>query len=163
MGQTPSTTARQDNASTRTLHSSSMNSSRPRSFFRRLSRRLQTHPNRRLHTQPNRRFGLPRTSPLRQDTSVAPSMTSSIQRETIAATQAAAAATGPLPPPPPPSLPFLHIHPHASNSSAASTTSAISNSSEITIHIRPHHLRSLIFAFFFNPTRRRRLQQQSNN
>ncbi|ORZ21603.1 hypothetical protein BCR42DRAFT_407916 [Absidia repens] len=130
MGQTPSTTSRQDNASTRTLHSSSMNSSRPRSFFRRLSRRLQTYPNRRLHTQPNRRFGLPRTLPPRQDTSVAPSVTSSIQHETMAATHATTAATGPLPPPP--SLPFLNIDPHVSNSSAASTTSAISNSSEIS-------------------------------
>ncbi|KAI9304261.1 hypothetical protein BJ944DRAFT_267112 [Cunninghamella echinulata] len=119
MGQTPSTTARRDNASTRTLHSSSLHSSgnnnRPMSFFRRISRRLHAHP--------NRRFGRQRATP----TSIAPSMTSSVRRATIAATNAAAVATGPVPP-----LPFLHIDPHPSNSSSASTTSAISNASDIS-------------------------------
>ncbi|ORZ22658.1 hypothetical protein BCR42DRAFT_368679 [Absidia repens] len=119
MGQTPSTTARHDNASTRTLHSSSIYSSRPRSFFRRISRRLHTHP--------NRRFGRQRPPVSANITSVAPSTSSSVRRATVAATHAAAAATGPVPP-----LPFLHIDPHPSNSSAASTTSAISNSSEIS-------------------------------
>ncbi|KAI8077859.1 uncharacterized protein BX664DRAFT_343689 [Halteromyces radiatus] len=89
------------------------------SFFRRISRRLHTHP--------NRRFGRQRTSSPNNVTSVAPSMTSSVRRATVAATHAAAAATGPLPP-----LPFLHIDPHPSNSSAASTTSAISNASDIS-------------------------------
>ncbi|KAI8341223.1 hypothetical protein BC941DRAFT_416195 [Chlamydoabsidia padenii] len=133
MGQTPSTTARHDNASTRTLHSSSIDSTRPLSFFRRISRRLNTHPNRRFGRQ---RGPAPSSSHHHNSnsntsdnftTSIEPSTTSSVRRATVAATHAAAAATSPIPP-----LPFLHIDPHPSNSSAASTTSAISNSSEIS-------------------------------
>ncbi|ORX48248.1 hypothetical protein DM01DRAFT_1338713 [Hesseltinella vesiculosa] len=93
-----------------------MTSNRPMSFFRRLSRRLPGHA--------NRRFGRQRTN------TTAPSMTSSVRRATVAATHAAAAATGPHP-----SLTFLqvdpHHHPHT-NSSAASTTSGISNTSDIS-------------------------------
>lgn len=134
MGQSPSITARQDNASTRTLHSTSINTTQPLSFFRRISQRLHTHPSRRFR----RRNPAPSSSSTsntnhqqgRNDTiatSIAPSTSSSVRRATVAATQAAAAETSPLPP-----LPFLNIDPHPSSSSAASTTSAISNSSELS-------------------------------
>ncbi|KAI8982447.1 hypothetical protein BDF20DRAFT_817294 [Mycotypha africana] len=63
MGQTPSTTAsssssssaRLDNASTRTLHSTSIDSHRPVSFFKRISNRLHV-------THPARRFGRSRSN-----------------------------------------------------------------------------------------------------
>ncbi|KAI8062692.1 hypothetical protein BC940DRAFT_308135 [Gongronella butleri] len=113
MGQTASTTSRHDNASTRTLHSSST-SNRPLSFFRRLSRRLPGH-------RARGRFGR------RGHTAAPPSMSSSVRRATMAATHAAAAATGPHP-----SLTFLNVEPHPGGSSAASTTSAMSNSSDIS-------------------------------
>ncbi|KAG0180799.1 hypothetical protein DFQ29_010119 [Apophysomyces sp. BC1021] len=64
-------------------------------------------------------------------TSSSASMSSSVRRATVAATNAAAAATGPLPP-----LPFLNIDSHfvpsSTDSSAASTTSAVSNTSELS-------------------------------
>ncbi|KAI8371296.1 hypothetical protein EDC96DRAFT_502103 [Choanephora cucurbitarum] len=80
MGQSPSSSmSRQDNASTRTLHSSSMHSSQPSSFFRRISNRLHaTHSSRRFARQ-------------------SPSITSSVRHATQEATRAAIAATGPPP------------------------------------------------------------------
>ncbi|ORY92218.1 hypothetical protein BCR43DRAFT_497977 [Syncephalastrum racemosum] len=142
MGQTPSS-ARQDNASTRTLHSSSINSRRPMSFFRRISHRLN-HPRRFGRHRPS--SGAPRSShgtptaatahaPHHQATHARPqpssaSYTSSVRHATAAATRAAAAATGPALPP----LAFLsepsHLNPPTS--SAASTASAISNASELS-------------------------------
>lgn len=129
MGQTPSS-IRQDNASTRTLHSTSIHSRhRPLSFFRRLSNRLHTHPSRRFgryrggtaaHTSlrtdnvdmaaagergelvPPSNVGLRRRHNAALSTSSA-STSSSVRRATLAATRAAAAATGP---PPPSILPF---------------------------------------------------------
>ncbi|KAI8636551.1 hypothetical protein BD408DRAFT_425937 [Parasitella parasitica] len=78
--------SRHDNASTRTLHSTSIRSQRPVSFFRRISNRLQA-------THPARRFGIP--SRHNQQTTSASSTTSSVRRATQEATRQAAAATGP--------------------------------------------------------------------
>ncbi|KAI8368782.1 hypothetical protein BD560DRAFT_133203 [Blakeslea trispora] len=84
MGQSPSSSmSRQDNASTRTLHSSSMHSSQPTSFFRRISNRLHV-------THSTRRFSR-RQVPTRHS----PSITSSVRHATQEATRAAIAATGP--------------------------------------------------------------------
>ncbi|KAI8988934.1 hypothetical protein BDB01DRAFT_575783 [Pilobolus umbonatus] len=85
MGQSPSTSNRHDNASTRTLHSTSIQSNRPRSFFRRISHRLH-------NTHPARRFSRPR-----EDMAIysGSSTTSSVRRATQEATRAAVAVTGP--------------------------------------------------------------------
>lgn len=91
MGQSPSTTSsRQDNASTHTLHSSSMishrNSNRPFSFFRRISNRLSSN-------HPTRRFGQNRANT--GTVNSGSSTTSSYRRATQEAARAAAAVTGP--------------------------------------------------------------------
>lgn len=93
MGQSQSSvrTSRQDNASTRTLHSASLNSHRPVSFFRRISNRLQ-HPSRRRRQQ-NTVNAQPNNSPPRHTS--ASSTTSSVRRATQEARRAAAAVTGP--------------------------------------------------------------------
>lgn len=152
MGQTPSS-IRQDNASTRTLHSTSIHSRhRPMSFFRRLSNRLHNHPSRRFgryrggtaHTPlrtdnvdmasagergelvPPSNAGLRRRHNAALSTSSA-STSSSVRRATLAATRAAAAATGP---PPPSILPFdsqfmnAAIQPQPPSSSNASSSAA---------------------------------------
>ncbi|KAG2236869.1 hypothetical protein BDF21DRAFT_413415 [Thamnidium elegans] len=119
MGQSPSTTAsRHDNASTRTLHSTSMisnrNSNRPLSFFRRISNRLSS-------THPTRRFGQNRaTGPTYTSGS---STTSSVRRATQEAARAAAAVTGP------PALPsfFMQTPTQSSRNSITSATESIWN------------------------------------
>lgn len=103
---------RHDDASTRTLHSSSMTSQRPLSFFRRISNRLHVG-------HPSRRFGRTRSGPVSNNTTThgsdtlhanattasintnmrihtsASSTTSSVRRATQEAARAAAAVTGP--------------------------------------------------------------------
>ncbi|KAI8147896.1 hypothetical protein BJV82DRAFT_310724 [Fennellomyces sp. T-0311] len=126
MGQTPSS-IRQDNASTRTLHSSSIQSRRPISFFRRLSNRLHNHPSRRFGRQrrPTTTTNNTTRTPIEQRrlhpnvASSSASTTSSVRHATAAATRAAAAATGPPPP-----LPFLDSQFIAPSSSSTSTTSS---------------------------------------
>lgn len=113
MGQSPSTTtSRHDNASTRTLHSTSMNSNRPLSFFRRISNRLSTHP--------TRRFGQHRTDTPTIHAS-ASSATSSVRRATQEAARAAAAVTGP------PTSFLLQTPTHSSSSRNSITSSDSTN------------------------------------
>lgn len=96
---TTQTTTRHDNASTRTLHSASLNSHRPVSFFRRISNRLHvTHPTRRFGR--NRNNQQPDVSHSQQNAIETPSRytsstTSSVRRATQEARRAAAAVTGP--------------------------------------------------------------------
>ncbi|CEP09943.1 hypothetical protein [Parasitella parasitica] len=79
--------SRHDNASTRTLHSTSIHSSqRPVSFFRRISNRLHA-------THPARRFSRPGRH--NRQTTSASWTTSSVRRATQEATRQPAAATGP--------------------------------------------------------------------
>lgn len=126
MGQSPSTTStRHDNASTRTLHSTSMHSNRPLSFFRRISNRLSTHP--------SRRSGLPQQHSWRQQqqqqrqqhpgqrsaaTLHTFSTTSSVRQATQEAARAAAAITGP-----PQHHYLLQTPPHSRSSRRTSVTS----------------------------------------
>lgn len=113
---TAASSTRQDNASTRTLHSTSMYSQqRPVSFFRRISNRLHV-------THPTRRFGRPNRQNLHHRTqnhhphhhhyhTSASSTTSSVRRATQEATRQAAAVTGP------PTSSFL-LHPTSSTSTS---------------------------------------------
>ncbi|KAI8091094.1 uncharacterized protein B0P05DRAFT_528775 [Gilbertella persicaria] len=120
MGQSPSSAvSRHDNASTRTLHSSSMHSSQPTSFFRRISNRLHaTHPARRF-IRPRQNTTRPQqTSPPNTTHYHAPSTTSSVRRATQEATQAAAAVTGPP-------QPYL-VHENSVTSSSDSTHTFLS-------------------------------------
>jgi hypothetical protein len=144
MGQSQSnastTTAanRHDDASTRTLHSSSMTSHRPLSFFRRISNRLHV-------THPSRRFGRTRTSSANRANDItttnesetiytnataasintnmrihtsASSTTSSVRRATQEAARAAAAVTGP---------PSFLLQPQQNNNSSSITSSDSAN------------------------------------
>ncbi|KAG2200744.1 hypothetical protein INT47_002788 [Mucor saturninus] len=104
MGQSPSAaSSRHDNASTRTLHSASMRSNRPLSFFRRISNRLSTHPNRRSGQQQLQQQQQQQQQQQRYyqgQRSVATlhtfsTTTSSVRQATQEAARAAAAATGP--------------------------------------------------------------------
>lgn len=114
MGQSPSTAShRHDNASTRTLHSTSIHSNRQVSFFKRISQRI--HPTRRFGRQ-NRTATTPTSNLAAINTSNRPSArrnaahnrqgssilinsgsstTSSVRRATQEAARAAAAVTGP--------------------------------------------------------------------
>lgn len=112
MGQSPSTTtSRHDNASTRTLHSTSMNSNRPLSFFRRISNRLSPHP--------NRRFGQHRADIVTEHAS---STTSSVRRATQEAARAAAAVTGP------PTSFLLQTPPHSSSRNSVTSSDSTNTS-----------------------------------
>ncbi|KAI8384905.1 uncharacterized protein BYT42DRAFT_564011 [Radiomyces spectabilis] len=152
MGQTPSST-RHDNASTRTLHSSSMVSQRSGGFLRRLSQRLHAHPTTRRFARDQR--------PVPSSASV----TSSVRRATVAATTAAVAATGPLGSAhgqtrylssdtgtPVPGMQGLHSPGRGAaaggtnvSSSAASIVSAVSNASDMS-----HMLSEIISAAVLN-------------
>ncbi|CAO3685815.1 unnamed protein product [Rhizopus microsporus] len=126
MGQSPSTAAsKHDNASTGTLHSTSIQSNRPMSFFKKISQRIQ--PSRRFSRQNRANTAATSTTQTattrrnrpserrtrgmnRQGFSIlmnsGSSTTSSVRRATQEATLAAAAVTGP------PALPNLiqYIH-----------------------------------------------------
>ncbi|KAI9283209.1 hypothetical protein BY458DRAFT_495767 [Sporodiniella umbellata] len=142
MGQSPSTTShRHDNASTRTLHSSSIHSNRQMSFFKRISQRIQ--PNRRFGRQ-NRATTAESSSTATNDTNInqrpsarrntahrrqgssvlmnsGSSTTSSVRRATQEAARAAAAVTGP------PILPNFFQYLHQIQDNNGSTRNSITS------------------------------------